>query len=111
MSAAIVRESLSRRPFEPFRIRLSSGDNFEFRHPENALLVRSGVLLAVPNQQGQLPEVPTWCSFLHIAAVEPTGSATSPGGNSGRSLLRAFAVQTKMAGTRKACCHSAFRVP
>jgi hypothetical protein len=84
MSAAIVRESLSRRPFEPFRIRLSSGDNFEVRHPENALLVRSGVLLSVPDQQGQLPEVPTWCSFLHIATVEPTGSTAFSGGNNGR---------------------------
>lgn len=71
MSATVVKSSLSRRPFQPFRIRLSSDDTFEVRHPENALLVKSGICLAVPDERGELPEVPVWCSYLHIASVEP----------------------------------------
>jgi hypothetical protein len=73
MSATVIKESLSRRPFEPFRIRLSSGDSYEVRHPENALLVRSGIYLSFPDAKGDLPEAALWCSFLHIAAVEPVG--------------------------------------
>jgi hypothetical protein len=79
MSASIVRDSLVRRPFAAFRLRLSSGDAFEIRHPENALLVKSGVYLAVPDKKGNLPETATRCSFLHIAAVEPL-----PGQNSAK---------------------------
>ena len=71
MSVAVLREKLTRRPFEPFRVRLSSGDTYDVRHPENALLVRSGIYIAVPESTGELPEVPVWCSFLHVAAVEP----------------------------------------
>lgn len=72
MSVAVLKEMLGRRPFQPFRVRLSCGDTFEVRHPEMALLVRSGIYIAVPDGGGDLPEVPVWCSFLHVAAVEPT---------------------------------------
>jgi hypothetical protein len=71
MSAAIIKDRLSHEPFEPFRVCLSSGERYEVRHPEMALLVRNGVLIAVPDSKGVPPEVPVWCSFLHIAAVEP----------------------------------------
>jgi len=71
MSASIIRDTLSRRPFQPFRILLSSGDAYDVRHPENALLVKSGVYVSSPDDKGELPEVAAWCSFLHIAAVEP----------------------------------------
>ena len=79
MSAAILREKLTRRPFEPFRVRLSSGDTYDVRHPENALLVRSGIYVAVPEPGGELPEVPVWCSFLHVAAVEPISNGAARG--------------------------------
>jgi len=82
MSAAAIRESLQRRPFEPFRIRLSSGDAYVVRHPENALLLRGGVYVAVPDPSGELPETATWCSLLHVAAVEPV-AANAAGNNGG----------------------------
>ena len=84
MSATVVKESLLRRPFQPFRIHLSSGEKFDVRHPENALLVKSGICLANPDERGELPELPLWCGFLHIAAVEPllpSESVSSSGGN------------------------------
>jgi hypothetical protein len=83
MSAHVVKESLHRRPFQPFRLRLSSGDAFNVRHPENALLVKSGVCLAIPDERGELPELPMWCSFLHIAAVESLSTAPAASGPNG----------------------------
>lgn len=65
-------------------MRLSSGDAYDVRHPENALLVKSGILLSVPDDHGELPESPVWCSFLHIAAVEPLTAATGTAGKHGR---------------------------
>ena len=70
MSAAVLNDLLARRPFEPFRVRLSSGDAYEVRHPEMALLLRNGIYVAVPNG-GDLPENAVWSSLLHVAAVEP----------------------------------------
>jgi hypothetical protein len=79
MSAAAIKESLSRRPFEPFRIRLSSGDSLEVRHPEHALMVRAGVYVAAPDEKGELPEAATWCSLLRVTAIEPIAKAKGGG--------------------------------
>lgn len=83
MSASEIKERLSHRPFEPFRVVLSSGGQYEVRHPELALLVRNGVYVVEPDANGGLPETAKWCSFLHIAAIEPlsTRSSGSPSGN------------------------------
>lgn len=77
MSINVLREALARRPFEPFRLRLSSGDSYEVLHPESALLLRGGVYVALPNspvrssgRNGDLPDQAVYCSLLHIAAVE-----------------------------------------
>ena len=69
---AAIRERLGRRPFEPFRIVLSSGGAYEVRHPEMALLLRNGIYVADPTPTDDLPENAVWCSLLHIAAIEPT---------------------------------------
>ena len=73
MSAAILRDRLSHRPFEPFRICLTSGERYEVGRPEMAMLVRSGILVAVPDANGEPPETPVRCSFLHVTSVEPCG--------------------------------------
>jgi hypothetical protein len=73
MSASVLKDMLSRRPFAPFRVRLSSGDAYEVRHPEMALLLRNGLYVAVP-EGDELPDRAVWCSLLHVAAVEPVGS-------------------------------------
>ena len=77
MSAAEIKERLSLRPFEPFRVVLSSGDSYEVRHPEMALLVRSGLYVAIPDAKGRLPDAAKWCSLLHIAAIEPLSAPAS----------------------------------
>ena len=74
MSTHALLEALRRRPFEPFRVRLSSGDVYEVRHPENALLLRGGVYVAL-GSDGDLPERAVFCSLLHIAAIETVAAA------------------------------------
>jgi hypothetical protein len=78
MIAAVLKELMSRRPFEPFRVRLSSGDAYEVRHPEVALLLRNGIYVALSNG-GDLPENAVWCSLLHVASVVPVGNESSRG--------------------------------
>jgi len=74
MSTSVLLDALRRRPFEPIRLRLSSGDVYEVRHPENALLLRGGVYVAL-GSEGDLPERAVFCSLLHIAAVETVAAA------------------------------------
>lgn len=83
MSVAALKERLSRRPFDPFRVALSSGDRYEVRHPEMALLLRNGSYIAQPDADEELPENAVWCGLLHVAAVEPIPAKAGPkgGGN------------------------------
>jgi hypothetical protein len=82
MSAKALQDRLTRRPFEPFRIVLSSGNTHEVRHSEMALLLKGGTYVAMPNAKGGLPEDAVWCSLLHVAAIEPT-TAESKGKSRG----------------------------
>ena len=81
MSVIALQDRLTRRPFDPFRVVLTSGDTHEVRHPEMALLLKGGIYVALPNSAGGLPEDAVWCSLLHVAAIEPT--AKTAGNSSG----------------------------
>lgn len=81
MSATALKERLARRPFDPFRVVLSSGDAYEVRHPEMALLLRNGIYIAKPDATDDLPEDAVWCSLLLVAAVEPVTAKRQPGTN------------------------------
>ncbi|NOT02370.1 MAG: hypothetical protein HOP29_17325 [Phycisphaerales bacterium] len=70
MTLDTLRICLDRRPFEPFKIILSSGTIYEVRHPENAILMRGGLLVAYGGSNGELPDRFAHLSYLHIAAVE-----------------------------------------
>jgi hypothetical protein len=71
MSFRELQKRLQQRPFEPFGVVLSSGDAYEVRHPEMALLLKGGIEIAEPDAKGEPPEVAAWCSLLHITAIEP----------------------------------------
>jgi len=71
MSLRELQKRLQKRPFEPFRLVLSSGDAYEMRHPEMALVLKGGIEIAEPDAKGEPPEVAAWCSLLHITAIEP----------------------------------------
>jgi len=65
MTADELREFLEREPFEPVRVRLSSGDAYEIRNPGLAVVMRSRLFIAAPGTDRW-----TLIPFLHIAAVE-----------------------------------------
>jgi hypothetical protein len=72
MTTENIRDILQRRPFEPVRVVLSSGESYEIRHPENAMLMRGALVVGYP-VNGDLPERFAVCSLLHIAHIEPVG--------------------------------------
>jgi hypothetical protein len=77
MSANVIKEQLTRRPFEPFRVVLSSGDSYVVRHPEFAWLIRGGLYVGLPADGHELPDRAVFCSMLHIAAVEAMAASPS----------------------------------
>ena len=79
MTIDTLRSRLSRRPFEPFRVVTSSGQRYDVRHPENAMLYRSGLIVAHGATNGDLPESYADLALLHITAVEKIVSRRPPG--------------------------------
>ena len=69
MNHEAVQELLRRQPFEPFEIRLANGEKHEVRHPEMVLLLRSRLVIALPDDRMVI------CPLLHIASVETLQSA------------------------------------
>jgi hypothetical protein len=70
MTLETLRALLTRRPFEPMRVKMSNGESFEIRHPEMATLTKTGLIVVLPEPDGSPSERFEVCSYLHIASVE-----------------------------------------
>jgi len=70
-----LNDLLNREPFQPFRVRLTSGDHYDIRDPSLAVMMKSRLFIAMPNSDRSVL-VP----FLHIAALETLSNGRkSPG--------------------------------
>lgn len=70
MTVKTFRDLLATQPFKPFRLVMSSGERYEIRHPEMALLTRTDLLVGTAVEDG-VPSEFKICSLLHVATVEP----------------------------------------
>jgi hypothetical protein len=76
MTVQTFRELLTQRPFKPFRLVMWSGQAYEVRHPEVALLTRTDILVGINESEG-VPADFQICSLLHVATIEPLNLAGS----------------------------------
>lgn len=79
MLPADIKERLAKDPFEPFRIRSSSGETYEISSPLLVALMKSKLFIAVPDSD-------RWAelSYLHIAALESSANGHSRRGPRGK---------------------------
>ncbi len=70
MTLELLQGYLTKRPFQPFRVVTSSGQVYDVAHPENAMIVKGGMVVAYGASNGDLPDRVATLSLLHIAAVE-----------------------------------------
>ncbi|MEM6329742.1 MAG: hypothetical protein AAF790_05790 [Planctomycetota bacterium] len=81
MKRQTLRDRMTRTPFEPFRLVMSSGESYEVRRPEMAYLTKSDVIVGTESEGDNVPSQYRICSMLHVTAVEqmPAGGDGSPG--------------------------------
>jgi hypothetical protein len=77
MTLQAIRAFLTRRPFEPLRVKTSNGESFEIRHPEMASLAKSAMVIIHPEADGLPSDKVEYISYLHIASVETLVGAAS----------------------------------
>lgn len=75
MTVQTFRDLLTRRPFQPFRLVMSSGQTYEIRHPEMAFLTKSDILVGVGDTGDGIPAEFRICSLLHVTTIEPIGAS------------------------------------
>jgi hypothetical protein len=80
MTVQTFQELLTKRPFQPFRLVMSSGQTYDVRHPEMALLTKSDILVGIGDTDEGVPAAFKICSLLHVTSIEPLRS----NGNSSR---------------------------
>ncbi len=71
MTVQTFRDLLQQRPFKPFRLIMSSGQSYEVRHPEMAMLTRTDLLVGIDEAEDGIPAEFKICSLLHVTAIEP----------------------------------------
>jgi hypothetical protein len=74
MTTGTFKELLTQRPFKPFRLVMSSGQTYEVRHPEMALLTKTDILVGIDETDDGVPAEFKICSLLHVTAIEPLAS-------------------------------------
>jgi hypothetical protein len=77
MTVQTFRELLSRQPFKPFRLVLSSGQTYEVRHPEMAWLTRTDILVGIDDSEDGVPAEFKICSLLHVTTIEPLSNGST----------------------------------
>ena len=66
MNADAIQTMLRIQPFRPFEVHLSNGEVHEVRHPENAIVMKSNLLLAYPEKDSFV-----FCALSHVSNVQP----------------------------------------
>ena len=70
MNMETIRDLLYRQPFEAFEIRLSNGEAYQVRHPENVALAKTRIAIAYPEADRII-----LCSLIHINSIEALRAA------------------------------------
>ena len=76
MTAEALRALWNRRPFVPLKVKTSSGQVLEVRHPEMMSFAKSALVVVHPDADGSPSDRTEFISYLHIVSVETAaGSA------------------------------------
>jgi len=65
MNTGTILEFVNDRPFEPFVIRLSNGEKFEIRHPENIVVLKTRLVIGY-SEDDRMVQV----GLIHVNSIE-----------------------------------------
>lgn len=72
-----LMEILRRQPFVPFRLFASDGRTYDVRHPDQALVLASRVILPMPSE-ADIPERSEHLDLFHIIRAEEMPAPVPP---------------------------------
>lgn len=74
-----IRETLRKQPFEPFRVRLTTGQTYDIRQAEFAWPTRTSLFVGIFEHglSADIPDLAIQCDLSHIVAIEPIRKRSS----------------------------------
>jgi hypothetical protein len=81
MTVDDFRQLLSKQPFTPFSVVMSSGERHTVPHPEMAFLTRTTLYIGMEPDKKGFPRWAKMCLLLHITTVESSENAGSQNQN------------------------------
>jgi hypothetical protein len=70
MTVQTFRELLSKRPFMPFRLVMSSGEKFDIRKPEAAFLTQASIQVGIDFGDDGIPAGFRICSLSEVKEIK-----------------------------------------
>jgi hypothetical protein len=84
MTQEEVRDVARRQPFRPFRLTLTTGANYDIRHPDLIMVGRRSAVIGITNEPtGTAYDRTLQVGLLHIVGIEEL--ASSPPSSNGPS--------------------------
>jgi hypothetical protein len=80
MSSQDLLDLLRSRPFKPLRLYATDGRIYEINHPDQALVLRSRVILPLSSTPGTLPDAAEHLALIHIIRAEEIGTDSATDG-------------------------------
>ena len=75
-----IQARLQRRPFRPFRIIASEGQQFEIRHPELVMVGRRDVTIGFPDSNSPtIYDRVTQLALVHVVSMKELSLPAAPG--------------------------------
>ena len=73
MRSEQVRKHWKKQPFEPFRVRLTTGQTYDIRQAEFAWPTRTSLFVGIFEHglSADIPDLAIQCDLSHIVAIEP----------------------------------------
>ena len=68
MNADAIRKFLSKQPFEPIEVQLSSGQVYVIKHPECAMVLKNTLVIGNVEE-----DFVVWASLIHVASLRRKG--------------------------------------
>lgn len=68
MNSEAVKRLLKQTPFEPLEVYLSSGQVYEIKHPECAVVAKNTLVIVDLDN-----DYVNWCSLIHITNIRRKG--------------------------------------
>ena len=71
MSPHDIREFLRKRPFAPFRLHTTEGRTYDVRHPDQALVLLTRVIVPAKDRaNGDFPDQVDHLALAHVVRIE-----------------------------------------